>query len=318
MRASSSASRRAPDRRGQGELQRVSATRRRDGRLELARELADRSAERRGSTEAVQHQITRCSSRSLEDQREELVRQFSAEDGPTRWPTSSARVNQARRRGASAASEEQARRPRADRGADPEIVELKEQHRAPTRRVAEAEEAGTRKGRSFEERVHDAIERDRRGARRRRPPRRRRAGPRAAARRATPLVELGAGDGPAAGRVVFEAKDSRLSQERRLARAQRRDGRARRRLRRPGGRRRRQGPRRTRAAARVRGQQDDRRRRSATSRPGSALELAYRYAAPASSLPARGRARGRRRRRSATPRRGDLGTEAGAERSARR
>lgn len=76
--------------------------------------------------------------------------------------------------------------------------------------AAEAEEAGTRKGRSFEERVHGAIERiaSARGD--------------AAAhtgaeeaegggRKGDTLVELGAADGPAAGRIVFEAKDKRLS-----------------------------------------------------------------------------------------------------------
>lgn len=77
-------------------------------------------------------------------------------------------------------------------------------------RVAEAEAAGTRKGLSFEERVHDALERI--------------AATRGDAaihtggeaaegggRKGDTLVEIGACDGPAQGRIVFEAKDKKLS-----------------------------------------------------------------------------------------------------------
>lgn len=76
--------------------------------------------------------------------------------------------------------------------------------------IAEAEDAGTRKGRSFEERVFEAVERI--------------AGQRGdcathtggeqaegGGKKGDILVELGAGDGPASGRIVFEAKDKRLS-----------------------------------------------------------------------------------------------------------
>jgi hypothetical protein len=75
--------------------------------------------------------------------------------------------------------------------------------------LEEAEEAGTRKGRSFEERVHAAIERL--------------AGSRgdcahavgdvagtAGSKKGDSLVEIGAGEGAAQGRIVFEVKDSQL------------------------------------------------------------------------------------------------------------
>jgi hypothetical protein len=76
--------------------------------------------------------------------------------------------------------------------------------------IAEAEEAGTRKGRSFEERVHDALDRiaaargdvahhvgDERGA--------------GGSKKGDVLVEVNAETGPCAGRIVFEVKDSQLS-----------------------------------------------------------------------------------------------------------
>ena len=77
-------------------------------------------------------------------------------------------------------------------------------------RVAEAEEAGTRKGRSFEERVHAAIEEiaeargdvavhtgDVRGD--------------GGSKKGDTVVEIGAAEGACVGRIVFEDKDRRLS-----------------------------------------------------------------------------------------------------------
>ncbi len=77
-------------------------------------------------------------------------------------------------------------------------------------RVAEAEDAGTRKGFTFEERVHEAIERiaatrgdsaAHTGA----------EGAEGGGKKGDVLVELGAADGPSNGRIVFEVKDRRLS-----------------------------------------------------------------------------------------------------------
>jgi hypothetical protein len=76
--------------------------------------------------------------------------------------------------------------------------------------LAEAEEAGTRKGRSFEERVDRALERiaatrgdasSHTGG----------EGAEGGGKKGDTLIELGAADGLASGRVVFEAKDKKLS-----------------------------------------------------------------------------------------------------------
>jgi hypothetical protein len=76
--------------------------------------------------------------------------------------------------------------------------------------LEEAEEAGTRKGRSFEERVDRALEQiaatrgdasSHTGS----------TGAEGGGKKGDTLIELGAADGPAAGRIVFEAKDKKLS-----------------------------------------------------------------------------------------------------------
>jgi hypothetical protein len=76
--------------------------------------------------------------------------------------------------------------------------------------LAEAEEAGTRKGRSFEDKVHAALERiatargdaalhvgDESGA--------------GGSKKGDVVVEIGAAEGVPSGRIVFEVKDARLS-----------------------------------------------------------------------------------------------------------
>jgi hypothetical protein len=76
--------------------------------------------------------------------------------------------------------------------------------------LADAEEAGTRKGRSFEERVHEALERiatargdatlhvgDEPGV--------------GGSKKGDVVVEIGAAEGAPSGRIVFEVKDARLS-----------------------------------------------------------------------------------------------------------
>jgi hypothetical protein len=76
--------------------------------------------------------------------------------------------------------------------------------------LAEAEEAGTRKGRSFEERVDRALERI---AATRDDASSHTGGELAegGGKKGDTLIELGAASGPSQGRVVFEAKDKRLS-----------------------------------------------------------------------------------------------------------
>lgn len=76
--------------------------------------------------------------------------------------------------------------------------------------LAEAEDAGTRKGRSFEERVDVAIERiatirgdasTHTGG----------EGAEGGGKKGDTLVEIGAATGPASGRIVFESKDKKLT-----------------------------------------------------------------------------------------------------------
>jgi hypothetical protein len=90
-----------------------------------------------------------------------------------------------------------------------EIARMLERDSADERVAAEAER-GTAKGFTFEERVHDAIERiaaargdcaSHTGA----------EGAEGGGKKGDTLIELGAGEGPACGRIVFEAKDKRLS-----------------------------------------------------------------------------------------------------------
>jgi hypothetical protein len=76
--------------------------------------------------------------------------------------------------------------------------------------LEEAEEAGTRKGRTFEERVDRALERiasmrgdasSHTGG----------EGAEGGGKKGDTMIELGAAHGPSAGRIVFESKDKRLS-----------------------------------------------------------------------------------------------------------
>ena len=177
------------------------------GNDQLAEEIAKSfGADRQGT---VQHQIKEMLDRTAEGQREALGRQFSAKDGNN--PLFD--FKEAVVRALAEANERQQRESEAGRrrieALTREIVELKERADADTR-VAEAEEAGTRKGFSFEERVHEAIERiaaargdaaTHTGA----------AGAEGGGKKGDTLVELCAADGPAAGRIVFEAKDKKLS-----------------------------------------------------------------------------------------------------------
>jgi hypothetical protein len=90
-----------------------------------------------------------------------------------------------------------------------EVVELKERTLA-DERVAEAEEAGTRKGRSFEELVHAEIERIAEGQ----GDAARHVGDKsseAGGKKGDTVVEVGAALGGALANVVFEAKNKRLS-----------------------------------------------------------------------------------------------------------
>jgi hypothetical protein len=173
----------------------------------LAEEIAKSfGADRQGS---VQHQIKEMLDRFAETQRETLARQFSAKDGTNPlfdFKDGVVRVLKEAEGRRQRESEESRKRIDA---LTREIVELKEREEA-DRRVAEAEEAGTRKGITFEEKVHDAIERI---ASLRGDAATHTGGEQAegGGKKGDTLVELGAAEGPSGGRLLFEAKDKRLS-----------------------------------------------------------------------------------------------------------
>jgi hypothetical protein len=178
-----------------------------------AGELADQISRHFGeeSTEAVQHRVRELVEKAMRESREELVRHLSSDDGANPLADFKRSVNQtvveARR-----SQEEQVRAMGEKLGAlETGIARLTEQTEA-GRALAEAEEAGTRKGRSFEERVHEAIEAiaeargdaafhvgDEPG--------------RGGTKKGDTVVEVDGGEGPATGRIAFEAKNSRLGKK---------------------------------------------------------------------------------------------------------
>lgn len=194
-----------------------------EGTLEAGAEaLAERIAKSFGAdrSDSVQQQIKQLVGEHLDKRVGELTKLLSSEDMGNPLV-----AVQARGMKAMIDAEDRHRK---------EIVELRESHATQSRamqaqvaelketiaqllerqegeeRLAEAEEAGTRKGRTFEERVHAAIERiaagrgdlaehtgDTKGD--------------GGSKKGDTVVEIGAAEGACAGRVVFEAKDRRLT-----------------------------------------------------------------------------------------------------------
>jgi hypothetical protein len=173
----------------------------------LAEEIAKSfGVDRKGT---VQHQIKEMLDGAAEVQREQISRQFSAKDGTNPlFDFKDAVIRALSDAEARRQHETQESRKRIE-ALTREIIELKERDDG-DRRVAEAEDAGTRKGRTFEERVHDAIERI---ASTRGDAATHTGGDAAegGGKKGDTLVELGAAEGTAAGRVLFEAKDKKLS-----------------------------------------------------------------------------------------------------------
>jgi hypothetical protein len=173
----------------------------------LAEEIAKSfGVDRKGT---VQHQIKEMLDGAAEVQREQISRQFSAKDGTNPlFDFKDAVIGALSDAEARRQHETQESRKRIE-ALTREIIELKERDDG-DRRVAEAEDAGTRKGRTFEERVHEAIERI---ASTRGDAATHTGGDAAegGGKKGDTLVELGAAEGTAAGRVLFEAKDKKLS-----------------------------------------------------------------------------------------------------------
>lgn len=174
-------------------------------------------ADRSGS---VQHQIREMLIKANEHQRTELIRLFNAEEGANPLAdfklsvtSKVAEAAQRSERQAEAMREahvQESREMRAQIAAlTTELARLREREEGDLR-VAEAEEAGTRKGRSFEERVDQALERI---AATRGDASSHTGGELAegGGKKGDTLIELAAANGPCAGRIVFEAKDKRLS-----------------------------------------------------------------------------------------------------------
>jgi hypothetical protein len=174
-------------------------------------ELAERIAAAFGSdrSDSVQRQIAELVKQANDEQRLSIARLFSAEDGANPLTDFKAAVVRGLR-------ELDARRERAREADRQQIEELKRElvtvrERFGAREDLEAEQArGTAKGFTFEEAVHEAIDRI--------------AGMRGdcathtgaeqaegGGRKGDTLVELEAAEGPCAGRIVFEAKDKKLS-----------------------------------------------------------------------------------------------------------
>jgi hypothetical protein len=174
-------------------------------------ELAERIAATFGAdrSDSVQRQIADLVGRANQEQRLAIARLFSAEDGANPLTDFKAAIVRGLK-------ELDARRQR-DREADRrqvdeltrEIVTLRE--RLGAKEALEAEQVrGTAKGLSFEARVHEAIEAiaasrgdaaSHTGAEQ----------AEGGGKKGDTLVEIGGCEGPAAGRIVFEAKDKRLS-----------------------------------------------------------------------------------------------------------
>ena len=176
-----------------------------------ADELADQIARHFGdeSSEAVQHRVRELVEKSMRDSRDSLIKHFSSDDGANPLADFKTGVNTTLTEAVrSLKAEEKATRDKLERLQE-DVVRLTEQAEA-KRQVAEAELAGTRKGRSFEERVHDALERiaDGRGDVAQRVGDERGLG---GSKKGDTVVEVGACDGPALGRIVFEDKDDQLS-----------------------------------------------------------------------------------------------------------
>jgi hypothetical protein len=171
-------------------------------------------------SDSVQQQIREMLIRANEHQRTEMIRLFNAEEGAN--PLADFKVSVTSKVAEAAQRSERQTEALRETHAR-ETKELREQVAALTtqiarltereegdERLAEAEEKGTRKGRSFEERVDQALERiastrgdasSHTGG----------EGAEGGGKKGDTLIELGAANGPCSGRVVFESKDKRLS-----------------------------------------------------------------------------------------------------------
>jgi hypothetical protein len=170
--------------------------------------------------DSVQAQIREIVAAGSTEQTQTLMRSLTAEDSSNPLVAVQARLGKAMLEAEQRHRQEverlreayskEARALQAQLGSVREEMTRLVEREAADERVAEAEEAGTRKGFTFEERVHEALERiaSARGDAAIH------TGGEAAeggGKKGDTLVEIGACDGPAQGRILFEAKDKKLS-----------------------------------------------------------------------------------------------------------
>jgi hypothetical protein len=188
------------------------------GTSDLAEQIAAAFGAER--SDSVQAQIKEMLATSSREQHEALFERLTAEDTKNPLVAMQARI------GIKAVEAEERHRKEMERLRDAHSTEARAMHgqvgelrkelarllerEDADERVLEAEQAGTRKGLGFEERVHLALERI---ASVRGDAASHTGGEQAegGGKKGDTLVELGACDGPATGRIMFEAKDSKLS-----------------------------------------------------------------------------------------------------------
>jgi hypothetical protein len=167
-------------------------------------------------SDSVQQQIKEIVRGANEEARVAITRVFTAQDGTNPLTAAVKAVNDADQRHREEMArlrqsyETEQRAMREQFSALHEQITKGTEREEADRRVAEAEEAGTRKGRTFEEGVHEAIERI---AAIRGDAATHTGGVQAegGGKKGDTLVELAAAEGPSCGRVLFEAKDKKLS-----------------------------------------------------------------------------------------------------------
>jgi hypothetical protein len=193
--------------RGVGKLEKQLSALLESGDEALAQRLATTFDGSRDSS--VQQQMRELLIRALNEQRASIAQLFAADDGKNPLADFKASVVRALQdyRG-SQQRENEGNRKRIEELTQ-QIIELKERDAA-NRRIAEAEEVGTRKGRSFEELVYSELDRiasERGDAAHAVGDALSEAG----GKKGDVVIEIDAASGPPAGRIVFEAKNKKLS-----------------------------------------------------------------------------------------------------------
>jgi hypothetical protein len=158
---------------------------------------------------AVQNQVRELVIKAMQDSREALVRHLSSEDGSNPLADFKSGVNRTVVEAVRVLKdEEKATREKLEQ-LQREVVRLTEQSEA-KRQLARAEERGTRKGRTFEELVHGAIE-EIAAAQGDAAHHTGDESSEAGGKKGDTVVEIGGALGTPAATIVFEAKNKKLS-----------------------------------------------------------------------------------------------------------